>query len=611
MSPRETLPATPVRQAEAAPAATQMTDSGMTPAGIQRADELMRRRMIVVALNVVTYLGLMLWLASVLGHSGWSVIDILIFACFAIAAPWSVLGLWNAILGVWALHFSHDPVATVAPHAAAGEVETPITARTAIVMTIYNEDAARAITRLAIVRDSVERTGEGQNFTYFVLSDTRDSAIARDEEIAFAQWKASAGAGASRLFYRRRESNEGYKAGNLRKFCETRGHEFEFMLPLDADSLMSGEAILRIVRVGQAWPRIGILQSLVVGAPAKSGFARMFQFGMRHAMRPYTSGAAWWNGDCGPYWGHNALVRIAPFRDHCHLPELPGKGPLAGRILSHDQVEAVLMRRAGFEVRVMPQEGGSWEDNPPTLTEFSRRDTRWCQGNLQYLKLLNLPGIEKTSRFQLIWAIMMFIGIPAWTAIIALIALKPLDGENYARFPAGSALGLYIVFMLMYLSPKLAGYADVALTKNGLASYGGARRFAAGTLIEIVFSLLLSSATTFRTAIFVLGLPFGLSATWSGQSRDAHRVSFGEAFMRLWPPTLFGLFIFGAAWKLAPSLILPSLPLTLGYLIAIPFAVFTSSVVAGDWLQRFHLCAIPEEFNTPHEIAEFEARRSH
>ena len=158
------------------------------------------------------------------------------------------------------------------------------------------------------------------------------------------------------------------------------------MLPLDADSLMSGEAILRLVRIMQAHPKLGILQSLVVGAPSASAFARIFQFGMRHGMRAYTMGSAWWIGDCGPFWGHNALVRIAPFAEHCHLPILPGQPPLGGHVLSHDQVEATLMRRAGYEVRVLPDESGSWEENPPTMFEFSTRDLRWCQGNMQYLQ---------------------------------------------------------------------------------------------------------------------------------------------------------------------------------------------------------------------------------
>lgn len=598
---------------EAKPAATVLPvrdDPAMTPAGVQRADVLYRRRWIVFALNAASYLGLLIWLASILGHDGWSVIDAAILACFAIAAPWTVLGVWNALIGLWALHFSDDPVGLVAPHAAAGDVPSPISARTAIVMAIYNEDPERAILRAEIIRDSVERTGEGGHFDYFILSDTRDGEIARREEAEVARWRERAGAGAARIHYRRRASNDGFKAGNIRDFVETHGRDYEFMLPLDADSLMSGEAIIRMVRIGQAWPKIGILQGLVVGAPATSGFARLFQFGMRHGMRPYATGAAWWTGDCGPFWGHNALVRIAPFRDHCHLPELPGSGPLGGRILSHDQVEAVLMRRAGFEVRVLPLEGGNWEDNPPTLAEFSRRDLRWCQGNLQYLKLLDLKGIEPTSRFQMAWAIMMFIGIPAWTAIIALIAIKPLDGENYANFPAASALWLYVVFLVMHLAPKMAGYIDVALTKGGLKSYGGGPRFAAGVAAETIFSLLLSPATTFRTAIFILGLPFGLSATWSGQSRDAHRLAWDEAARLLWPQLLFGAFLFTAAALLAPATIAPSLPLTLGYLLAIPFAVFTSSPALGLFMLKSRLCAIPEEFAPPREIVDFEARRT-
>ena len=193
----------------------------------------------------------------------------------------------------------------------------------------------------------------------------------------------------------------------------------------------------------QAHPKIGILQSLVVGMPSASAFARIFQFGMRHGMRSYTMGQAWWVGDCGPFWGHNALVRIKPFHEQCDLPMLPGKPPLGGHVLSHDQVEATLMRRAGYEVRVLPEERGSWEENPPTMLEFARRDVRWCQGNMQYLKLLDLPGLYPMSRFQLVWAILMFIGIPAWTLMIALLPVaawqaQAIDGLPDRRSPSAS-----------------------------------------------------------------------------------------------------------------------------------------------------------------------------
>jgi len=574
-----------------------------TPAGLQKRAALLRRRLFVAALNLATFAGLLVWLASILRVSGWSAIDMAIFACFAVAAPWSVLGVWNAILGVILLQRPEQALNAVAPFAALPDANAPLRGKTAVLMTIRNEDPARAFARIAAVKASLDATGEGGAFSYFVLSDTSEAHVARAEEEAFDRWRASANGEADRLHYRRRTSNEGYKAGNVRDFCDRWGHAFEFMIPLDADSLMSGETILRMTRIGEAHAKIGILQSLVVGAPSRSAFARVFQFGMRHGMRPYTMGSAWWGADCGPFWGHNALVRIKPFAEHCHLPVLPGGPPLGGQIMSHDQVEATFMRRAGFEVRVLPEEVGSYEENPPTLLEFTRRDLRWCQGNMQYFRLLALSGLKPMSRFQLVWAISMFIGVPAWTLIILLSALKPLDGEDISLFPAASALGLYGAFMLMYLAPKLAGFLDVAMTPGGLARYGGGARFARGAATEIVFSLLLAPSVTLRTSLFMLGLLFGKAVTWNGQARDAHALSWSDAARGLWPQTLFGAALAALGLWLAPALLLWSLPLTLGYVLAIPFAVATADPQLGESLARRGLCAIPEEIETPAILA--------
>jgi membrane glycosyltransferase len=564
--------------------------------------ELALRRRIVAALTIGTYLALAAVMASVLGAGGWTLLDIVMMVCFLVAAPWSVLGVWNALIGLWLLHAGGGGMRAVAPFADGIDDRLAVRVRTAVLMTIRNEDPERAVARLRVVKDSLDATGQGAHFAYFLLSDTTDPATAAAEERAFAAWRVSAGPGAERLHYRRREHNTGFKAGNLRDFCARWGRDYELMLPLDADSLMSGGTILAMVRMMQAHPRLGILQSLVVGMPSTSAFARLFQFGMRQGMRPYTMGSAWWAGDCGPFWGHNGLVRIRPFMEQCDLPLLPGKPPLGGPILSHDQVEAALMRKAGYEVRVLPFECESFEENPPTALEFMRRDLRWCQGNMQYWRLLGLPGLLPMSRFQLAWAIAMFVGVPAWTLLIACAALKPLEADA-AVFPVGPAIALYLAFLGMYLAPKLAGFLDVAITPGGLARYGGGLRFSAGAVAEVVSSFLIGAVVTFRVAIFMIGLAFSRSVHWGGQARDAHAVSWGEAWRALWPQTLYGALVVGVMLASAPALLAWASPLVAGYLLAVPFTVLTSRPSLGAAMARIGLCAVPEEFAPPPEFA--------
>jgi membrane glycosyltransferase len=575
-----------------------------SPTGLQSMAELRRRRLLVMALNIATYLVMMMVAAAILGSGGWTLIDIVMIVCFAIGLPWTVLGFWNSAIGFWLLHWAKDPMEQVAPYAKAGEEPTPITISTAVLMTLRNEDPARAFRRLAVVKDSIDATGYGHHYSYFVLSDTNDPQVAALEETAAEAFKRAVGpADAVRIYYRRREDNTGFKAGNVRDFLNRWGDSYELMLPLDADSLMSGDAIVRLTRMMQAHPKIGILQSLVVGMPSSSAFARIFQFGMRAGMRTYTMGQAWWVGECGPFWGHNALVRIKPFKEECHLPILPGGPPLGGHVLSHDQVEATLMRRAGYEVRVLPEERGSWEENPPTMLDFAKRDVRWCQGNLQYLKLLGLPGLKAMSRFQLVWAILMFLGIPAWTLMIALTPLVAWNAQGVAGFPAGLAAGFYVVFLLMYLSPKIAGFVDILMTAGGTRRYGGTVRFVSSAAIELVFSFLQGAVSTIRTSIFMIGLAFGQSVVWGGQSRDAYGISWRTAWENLWPQTLFGVVVCGAMYAVEPAVFWWSLPLTAGYLVAMPFAVITASPAVGRFLKWTGLAGIPEDFAPPAEVS--------
>ena len=517
---------------------------------------------------------------------GWSWLNLVLVACFALFTPWSVLGFWNGLIGLAVLFRDQRQVCPA-------ETGTTGLPRTAIVMTVRNEDPERAIVRLRLVRDSLDATGDGSAFGYFLLSDTSDPAIAAREAAAVAE------PASDRIVYRRRDQNVGFKAGNVMDFCRRWGGAFKLMVTLDADSLMSGSAILRLVRIMDRNPRFGIVQGLVTGLPSASVFARFFQFGMRHGMRSYTVGQAWWTGDCGPFWGHNAIIRIAPFRDHCALPVLSGRPPFGGHVLSHDQVEAVLMRRAGWEVRLQPVAGGSWEDNPPTVLEYVRRDLRWCQGNLQYFRLLGMAGLLPVSRFQLVWAILMFAGIPAWTL---LVALSPVAAALGTVADARWVAAVYGIFVLMWFAPKLAGYVHTAASVRRRKRYGGLPVFLVGVACETVFSLLQTSITSLSVTGFTCALLLGRSAAWAGQARDVRTVSWQEAARAFWPQTVFGAWVNGALLVLAPALLPWALPFTIGYLLAIPFAVATASKRFGAWCVRFGLCAVPEEIDPPPEV---------
>jgi membrane glycosyltransferase len=569
-----------------------------TPSGLQTRASLHLRRLITLCVTSALYGALVVWLDHILSAGGWDIFGVLILICFAIAAPWTVLGVWNSCLGFWLIHFKRNGISDAAPFVGEDD-NSPLTSTTAVIMTLRNEDPARAFARLRCVMESLIASGHADHFSFFVLSDSTDHAISAQEEDAFRQWQAWAGAHSDRLYHRRRSSNEGFKAGNIRDFCARWGDDYDFMLPLDADSLMSGPAIVSLVRMAQAHPRIGIIQSLVVGAPSSSLFARLFQFGMRHGMRSYTMGNAWWSGDCGPFWGHNALVRIAPFKAHCDLPLIDAPTPLGGAILSHDQVEAVLMRRAGYEVRVVPLEGQSYEDNPPDVLEFARRDIRWCQGNMQYLFLLGMKNVLPMSRFQLIWAIMMFIGVPAWTLILLLIALKAAWGLNVAPAQIISAQIFYITFLVLSLMPKIMGWLDCIRTAGATQRYGGPLLFGLNVISEIIFSFCVGSCVSFGTGLFLIGLAFGRSITWNGQKRDALGLSWRQAFRALWPASLFGLVLYALAFWHGYALIVWSLPLTLGYVLAIPFAVITAAPQAGRWAAQRGWGGIPEDFDPP------------
>ena len=263
----------------------------------------------------------MLGLAVVaLSPGGFGIVDALLLFCFALTLPWMAVGFWNAALGFLIARFAADPLRTTIPCAADVRDDTPITASTAILLCIRNESPQRLVRNLQAMMSGLAATGCGEPLSCLCAERHQRPARRRGRSSRSSPRSRRNGSDRLPLTYRRREINTGYKAGNIADFCARWGNDHDFALTLDADSFMSADAILRLVRIAQGDPRLGILQSLVVGLPSTSAFTRIFQFGMRLGMRSYTLGSAWWQGDCGPYWGHNALLRLKPFAQHAQLP---------------------------------------------------------------------------------------------------------------------------------------------------------------------------------------------------------------------------------------------------------------------------------------------------
>jgi len=559
------------------------------------------RRMIFAALFVAT-MAVSLWLAVLaLAPGGFGLLDLAAIALFAVTLPWMVAGFWNAVIGFIIMRFTADPGLAVMPSSARVRNDEPVTASTAILLCVRNEVPVRTIRNLEPMLAGLEASGYGERFHLYVLSDSTDVNIAAEEEARFSSlarfWHDRVA-----ITYRRRTTNTGYKAGNIRDFCERWGNVHELAVILDADSFMTADAILRLVRIMQADRRLGILQGLVVGLPSTSLFARIFQFGMRLGMRSYTIGSAWWQSDCGPYWGHNAVLRLEPFMKYCELPVLTD-GQKERHILSHDQIEAALMRSAGYDVRVLAEEDLGWEENPPTLLEFMRRDLRWCQGNMQYFRFLSLGNLKAVSRYQLMLAIVMFLGSPAWIGLLVLAttALASFDSpDRFIRTDVGSVLFAWV--LVMWFSPKVATFVDLLLRPDARKAFGGTGRMAANLAIETVYSVLLCPILWISHTIFLGGLLFNREIGWIGQVRDDHAVSFGLALSSLWLQTLLGWTVIGLVAATQPAALPYVLFLAAGPAMAIPFAMLTAWAPLGKLAVRIGIGRLPEETAAPEEL---------
>jgi membrane glycosyltransferase len=532
-----------------------------------------------------------------------------LLAIFMILFAWIAMGFWTAIFGFIALLTGRDRFLVRADPAQ----PLPREARTALLMPVCNEDPQRVFARLRATWLSLQATGQGEQFAFFVLSDTREPDVLVEEERAWAQTVRELSA-EGRIHYRRRRVNLKRKSGNVADFCRRWGRDFRYMVVLDADSLMDGDTLIQLVRRMEAHPRVGIIQAIPLIVNATTPLARMQQFVQRLCGPMFTAGLNFWMLGHATYWGHNAIIRVAPFMAFCGLPRLPGPPPLGGDILSHDFVEAACMVRGGWEVWVAYDLQGSYEETPPTLLDELQRDRRWCQGNLQHLRLLRAGGFHGLHRAMFFHGAMGYVSALFWFAFLflgtVLTAVAAFTGHQYftpegglfpvwpvARTP--EAITLMIATLVMLLLPKTLGAILAVSRAPTRQGFGGARRVFVGLLAELAGSVLMAPIRMIFHTRFVLYTLFGQSVRWAGQNRGDEGTSWGMALRHHGFGTLLGLVWGGVAWAVEPVFFLWLSPVMAGLVLSIPISVYSGRRSLGDRLQRRGLFRVPGEIEPP------------
>jgi membrane glycosyltransferase len=528
---------------------------------------------------------------------------------FSILFGWISAGFWTAMMGFLLLlgnrrqHALWQARACNHPFSAG--------ARTAVIMPICNENVHRVFAGLRASYESLARTGELHRFDFFVLSDSSDPDCRVAEQQA---WLALCRAvdGFDRVFYRWRRHRIKHKSGNVADFCRRWGKDYRYAVVLDADSIMSGDCLLHLMQLMEANEDIGIVQTAPQAVGRDTPYARMQQFANRIYGPLFTAGLHFWQLGESHYWGHNAIIRLAPFMQHCSLARLRGRGALSGAILSHDFVEAALMRRAGWKVWIAHDLAGSYEEVPSNLIEELSRDRRWCQGNLMNFRLLLMPGLHPVHRAIFIIGALAYVSALLWFASLVLastvlasqvLVLPAYYLEPYQIFPLWPAWHperaltlLAATATLLYL-PKILGIMLACL--HDAKSFGGIARLLLSALAEMLSSMLLAPVRMLFHSYFVLAGLLGHRVQWLSPSREDAASSWRESCRRL------GIcFCIGSAWAawlywLNPFFLWWYLPIVGAMILAIPFSVFSSRARIGRQLRQAGLFLTPEEISPP------------
>jgi len=572
------------------------------------------RRILFLLLVVFTTFLALGMITSAFLQNGITPTELMLLILYTLLILWVSTSFWTATLGFWVLLRGGDRYSIGRMPPTRGETDAG-PPRTALVMPIYNEDPTRVTAGLRAIWQSIQETGRGEEFDLFILSDTRDPECWMQEEVNWYRMCADFDAH-GRIFYRNRERNVARKSGNLEDFVHRWGGRYRYMVVLDADSLMAGDTLVKMVDRMEDHPGVALIQSPPLPANHKSLFSRILQFASNFYGDIFVWGINYWQLSSSGYWGHNAIIRVEPFARHCGLPKLPGREPFGGEIFSHDTVEAGMLREAGWEVWIAPDLKGSFEELPPTLIDYAKRDRRWCQGNLQHLRMVFAKDFSGLSRLYFLMGIMSYVSSPLWFFFLILTGFEAyvmsqtmpiyFFGDNlFPVWPESYVVEMTTVLLVtlsMLFLPKFWSLILGVLNWRRLKGYGGFFRAALSVFLESIFSMLTAPVLMIYQSKFVFAILMRRSVGWPPQNRDDHRLSLWEAIQAHGEHTLIGLVAGWISYRYVQGFFLWLIPVLAGLVLSIPLSMLSSSTAVGQAARRLGLFLTPEEYDEPRII---------
>jgi membrane glycosyltransferase len=552
------------------------------------------RRWLYLFLVLASTVAAVTQMAGVLQFDGFTIRELSILGLVAILFAWIASSFWLSVFGAWA---RFNKIDLLPLHPASGTSA----ARTAILMPVYNEDVGRVFSGVRAMWESA-----GPDFDFYILSDSTNPANWLAEELEWQKLKSALGETAH-IYYRHRPRNTGRKSGNIQDFCENWGQLYDYMVILDADSLMTGKTLSHLVGLMDANPRAGLIQAPAQLVGRHSLFARIQQFSSSLYGPIHIAGLAFLQGADGNYWGHNAIIRVHAFMQHCGLPRLPGTPPFGGEIMSHDFIEAALLRRAGWDVWMAPDIGGSFEEPPPTLLDYLIRDRRWCQGNLQHLRIVFAQGLALPSRLHLAMGIMSYVSSPLW---LLFLIVSVADMMSF-KAPAGyiglqpslpflvshdaELIILMLATLMMLYGPKLLAVMALLESPEATRAHGGTGAVVMSALWEAVFATLIAPIVMLQHSWYVFSILIGMATGWNPQTRTDRALPFTLVVRKFAVHTVIGLAVTVLLLRTAPDSFDWFLPLLAGLWLAIPLVLISSSPLLGAWLRKESLFLVPSE----------------